>query len=342
MINHYLIFFFFIFLSIQLELLSEPFTMWSYDGQAWTCKTNSDEKTRVTFFGDSRIDYPNHALLPPDGTGLNFYLGATGEGWNVQNYAVSGWTSDNILDYLKMCYNNSNFKIHHNVAFHAGGNDFRKYDNFLRANPWHFSTLASKIANNNERIITLLQKKWKRVLLIGHYPARVDSLFSYHNVPVLDSLSAYLRLYVADTATIASIGLWHLEPKIRAIQQRRSAYMSIFHVHTWTYFQDPANLNEPYRANPSLMRSDQIHPNYSGMLLWGQIVGAAIRALGWHTDAFSIDKQCTVGADCETPKPPPTCSPEDTACNSDEAPDSGFQCDNLCLLLLCATTGKCW
>ena len=102
--------------------------------------------TKVTFWGDSRIDLVDNIVY---GAGsLDSYFAA--DGWNVQNFGVSGRQSIALNQEVKECFlreteyiapiydasNNwigggdqlkpyyPNFKVSKNVAFEIGGNDF--------------------------------------------------------------------------------------------------------------------------------------------------------------------------------------------------------------------------
>ena len=105
-----------------------------------------DSQTAVTFWGDSRIDLVDNIVY---GAGsLDSYFAA--DGWNVQNFGVSGRQSIALNQEVKECFlreteyiapkydgsNNwigggdqlkpyyPNFKVSKNVAFEIGGNDF--------------------------------------------------------------------------------------------------------------------------------------------------------------------------------------------------------------------------
>ncbi len=115
-----------------------------------TGKYNS--QTRVTFYGDSRMDY---AQLYSPGN-MDFFLGANG--WNVQNFGLNGEDTEGLLKHLKTCLNRTNYpsyKIHQNVAFHIGGNDFgRRVSGALMTMPWLFPSAVAQVRDNNERIVS--------------------------------------------------------------------------------------------------------------------------------------------------------------------------------------------
>ena len=77
------------------SLISQPFTRRiQYETPAEIdtfCNTSGqyNDSTRATVFGDSRMEYAyQHS------GNLDYFLGASEQGWNVQNFGVSGMTSD--------------------------------------------------------------------------------------------------------------------------------------------------------------------------------------------------------------------------------------------------------
>ncbi|GIX41285.1 MAG: hypothetical protein KatS3mg129_1018 [Leptospiraceae bacterium] len=75
-----------------------------------TTESNFDSNTKVTFYGDSRMDFADlpfpYGLAGMFGSGLgglDVFLGALPEGWNVQNFAVTGMTSSGLYDHLLNC-----------------------------------------------------------------------------------------------------------------------------------------------------------------------------------------------------------------------------------------------
>jgi lysophospholipase L1-like esterase len=121
-----------------------------------------------------------HFLLPYGipFVGLDFFLGALPEGWNEQNFGISGMTSRGLYDHLLNCLRANgdkapfpeNYKIARNVAFHIGGNDFIGYTPLIAYMPWKFNDVKNLVLYNYEKIISMFIRRKRNVLLIGHYP----------------------------------------------------------------------------------------------------------------------------------------------------------------------------
>ena len=156
----------------QVQFKGRPAPTYNEEEQNDKCSTAGvyNENTKATIYGDSRMDYAGLVFLP-----IDVYLEALG--WNVQNFGVNGETSVGLLKHLVTCLtpNSPNYKIHKNVVFHIGGNDFLAHIGTLYYLPWRYSRVVSMVANNNERIVSLLYRKGKNVLLSGHYPAISNS-----------------------------------------------------------------------------------------------------------------------------------------------------------------------
>ncbi|WP_210409595.1 LIC10707 family hydrolase [Leptospira levettii] len=153
-------------------------------------------KTRVTFYGDSRIDFANAVPLgynpalyyaplvqSADYPGrsfsmglfygmssLDFYLG-TDPSWNIQNFGHGGDSSLEMFNHLKQCLGRPNYFIAPNVAFEIGGNDYLQNMLMIMLLPWNAEAYINRALNHIERSITLLYQKRKNVLIVGNYPA---------------------------------------------------------------------------------------------------------------------------------------------------------------------------
>ncbi|MBM9590376.1 lipase [Leptospira sp. 201903075] len=153
-------------------------------------------KTRVTFFGDSRIDFANavpmginpalyYAPVIPSAdypgvsfslglfygvSSLDFYLG-TDPSWNIQNFGHGGDSSIEMLAHLKACLVRPNYSIAPNVAFEIGGNDYLQNMLMIMLMPWNGDAYINRALNNIERSVTLFYQKRKNVLIVGNYPA---------------------------------------------------------------------------------------------------------------------------------------------------------------------------
>ncbi len=68
-----------------------------------------DMNTRATVYGDSRMDLIS-AFFKAFGTvDLDYVLGGHFQGWNVQNFGLSGENSTGLYTHLTTCYSNSNY-----------------------------------------------------------------------------------------------------------------------------------------------------------------------------------------------------------------------------------------
>jgi hypothetical protein len=194
---------FFIFALAMTSIFSYPFTT-----RPDSCDTSSqyDSDTKATVYGDSRMDYmggvPGFPLYD-----LDVYLQyPSARAWNVQNFGLNGESSTGLEAHLRKCLSNTppttttstgNYKIHENVAFHIGGNDFVNNIGVLFLYPWKQKEYVNYARYNNERIVVMLLKKRRNVLLTGHYPAlsiSKDPVFNTldlgpNNKAVLDNIT---------------------------------------------------------------------------------------------------------------------------------------------------------
>ncbi len=123
-------------------ILYIPIFAYESKGSHLNCDTRQlyDQlETKITFYGDSRMDLVDggflnlygfntmHGILniQPD---RNFYPEEERfKEAEIQNFGVSGFTSRNILDHLIGCLNSNqmNYKVGKRFVYHAGGNNFR-------------------------------------------------------------------------------------------------------------------------------------------------------------------------------------------------------------------------
>lgn len=171
------IFISFLFVLYVSSIFSYPYSEIPLPNRDNVCETvlnrDYDANTRMTVYGDSRLDFMG-AVFPD----IDFFLNAPAEGWNVQNFAKSGWNSDNLLNHLQTCMtaSNPNYKTHKNILYHIGGNDFIHNMLSLYFLPFLYPRYVSYAADNNQRILTIFYQKGKNVLLSGHYPAVAASI----------------------------------------------------------------------------------------------------------------------------------------------------------------------
>ena len=107
------------------------------------CKTVGDlifydpSQTKITFFGDSRMDFVNNGgvygdnkmntiLNVPYGNNPPYSADQTFAFKEIQNFGVSGYRSYNVLAHLENCIPklSEQYKIGKRFVFHVGGNNF--------------------------------------------------------------------------------------------------------------------------------------------------------------------------------------------------------------------------
>ena len=144
------------------------------------CSTSGlyDDKTAVTFFGDSRLDLVDSPFY--GFSSLDHYF-TTGGTWNVQNFGKSTMDSQGFKNQIQTCFGRDpanaakplyrNFKIAYNVAFEMGGNDFVNQYPFFIINPALYITRVPQTRDNIVSVIYTLQMRERNVLLVGNYPA---------------------------------------------------------------------------------------------------------------------------------------------------------------------------
>lgn len=179
------------------ELSAYPFTTRPYSGDDITnpefCNVAGqfDSNTKATVYGDSRMDYmgniPGLPLYDMD-VYLHFPNTPT---WNVQNFGLNGETSEGLFKHLDKCLNftSTKYKIHENIAFHIGGNDFVHSLWVLGVFPWKQKEYVDYAKYNNERIVVKFLKKYRNVLMTGHYPALSMSSNPLVNETVLEPMN---------------------------------------------------------------------------------------------------------------------------------------------------------
>jgi len=166
------------------HIISYPYTTIP-DNSGCNTSGQYDSDTKATVYGDSRMDYMGG--IP----GFNFFdmdaylqrqnqLTNAKPSWNVQNFGKNGESSIGLYEHLNKCLPNTppattastgTYKIHQNVVFHIGGNDFVNNLFVLHLFPWKQKEYVNYAKYNNERIVVMLLKKYRNVLLTGHYPA---------------------------------------------------------------------------------------------------------------------------------------------------------------------------
>ncbi|TGL28465.1 SGNH/GDSL hydrolase family protein [Leptospira koniambonensis] len=251
-----------------------------------------DANTRITIYGDSRTDFADS--IPYNFSNMNALLGADTSIWNVQNFGVAGWTSDDLFFKLIECFKidpstgapiNSNYVTATKVAFEIGGNDILHMAPFLYSYRWLLPISVLRSKANIDRIVSIFQRRNKKILLIGNYPAG--------GMPSgMSQLGEHSNTYPLSLGFALSIGLMALENEYVELVNRRQ----IEYIRVWDYMALYPGAPVP-RAD--LTFGDLIHPSPAGFQVWGQAVGNKIRELGWHLP--------------DTPPEPPPPNVDDTS-----------------------------
>ena len=134
--------------SLSIGIPGDPVTEGNNPSRGNNCSTANlfNGQTAVSFWGDSRIDLVDSPIY--GNSSLDVYFGV--DGWNVQNFGVSGRQSRGVNDEISECFKREtdyipytvdgtgkwtgggdpvlpyykNFITSKNVAFEIGGNDF--------------------------------------------------------------------------------------------------------------------------------------------------------------------------------------------------------------------------
>lgn len=119
---------------------------YSIYGQSAECISNpfNKDKTFLTFYGDSLGDFVDAPLYGY--FGWEFYLTTQypNVNWKVQNFAVGGFTTENVYNHLRLCTNPQNrsfYQTADNVALEIGGNDYIQNVAMLVYMPWKYGAV---------------------------------------------------------------------------------------------------------------------------------------------------------------------------------------------------------
>lgn len=152
------------------------------------------DKTFLTFFGDSLGDFVNENFFGYLSWETYLFLQKPQIDWNVQNFAVAGWTTANVYQLIQDCslsdVRRSNFKTSDNYVFEIGGNDYKANSLAFAIFPWKGQDFVQHTINNTELIIRAMRhpKRNKRVLLMGNFPTLAKS-------PSLGDVKEYFANY---------------------------------------------------------------------------------------------------------------------------------------------------
>lgn len=151
-------------------------------GQSAECVSNpfNKDKTFLTFYGDSLgdlVDTPLYGYF-----GWDFYLSSQypNINWNIQNFAVGGFTTLEVYNHLRLCTNPQNrsyYQTADNVALEIGGNDYIQNVAMLVYMPWKYGAVDQRVTENTRILIRMLRNplRNKKVLLMGNFPTLAKS-----------------------------------------------------------------------------------------------------------------------------------------------------------------------
>ncbi|MEI1278623.1 SGNH/GDSL hydrolase family protein [Leptospira venezuelensis] len=252
-------------------------TTLDFPGQVPIAYLQYDSNTLITMYGDSRSDF---ADAPPyNYTNMNALVGTDTTTWNVQNFGVAGWTTTDLLGHLLNCLKvdpdtqthnpiNPNYITATKVAFEIGGNDMFHVAPFVYVYPWSMPTAILVAKDNIERIISVFQRRNKKILLIGNYPA--GGIVSVGHDFVDPLKSGLLSIGFA-----TSVGMGGLEGYYPEISSRRQ----IEYLRVWDIMALYPGAPVP---RPDYTALDLIHPTPAGFQAWGASIGEKYRSLGWN------------------------------------------------------------
>ena len=278
------------------QIMSECKTVKTKEGEGTFYNTT----TKITFYGDSRMDYVNQGGIHgtrPNGDArtmadiLNVpvlgQLAYTGndifQDNDIQNLGASGWTANQIRDHLERCLNNPNYRIANRFVYHAGGNNLRDAaivlgpifdisntsDNRPKvglayvAMAIYFELVKRDIQSENDKIIGMLSSRASQT------GGKKDVLVvGGYPTPFYFERSNHLPLnFFNKVGTFLTIGLYQIEGQFSEIASKyNGSYIRVWDV--------MSNITE-------IFGEDWLHPNKKGFDQWGSLVGSKLRQIGF-------------------------------------------------------------
>ncbi|MBE7411524.1 MAG: hypothetical protein HS129_05580 [Leptospiraceae bacterium] len=242
-----------------------------------TLSQYSSDLTRITFYGDSRLDYADDPVT--GGKNLLWYINNGIDGsdssnvpnFGIQNFGQSTWRTDQVNEHLSKCINNENYKTSKRFVVNIGGNDWFISSTFIIANPWIAVGTALWVENNVRGIVGKLKQRASmnngkfEILLLGNYHG-IAGTFIGHDKNFLEGAS--------NVMTITNAGIMYSNNVYKEIAEQNQ----IHYLDTTAVMRDPIN---PNSADPQLMLPDLLHPNHAGFQKWGNAVGSYLATNGF-------------------------------------------------------------
>jgi hypothetical protein len=303
-----------LFLTCQIQAYES-------NGNHLSCNTLAifdQDKTKITFYGDSRMDLVDggflnlygfntmHGILNIQADGNLYPDGEKFDEKNVQNFGVSGFTSRNILDHLIACLNskNPNYKVGKRFVYHAGGNNFRNaaaLSMFMidkgKGHPllplalaFVFELTKQHVRAESDAIVGILKNYAsetnpgkKDILVVGGYTPG----FWYTPLP---SDGAHITPGVSNPAGEKKGELGALQIFLNfTLYIAIGLYQMEHDYHAVATNQRVHHLsvwNEMFDV--AYISPNMIHPNEAGFKKWGSLVGKKLREINFHTAKKSV------------------------------------------------------
>lgn len=316
----------FLKLSFFLSISGIFFYLQGYEGDGrqpimLECNTKDfydSTQTKITFYGDSRMDFVNkggvygNSTMPsilnePYGNAGAYSADQLFSDAQIQNLGVEGYRSYNLTDHLDRCIPqmSKNYKIAKRFVFHIGGNNFA--DSLTVS--WHATDNLSKTAhgrsilpvvlavyfevtrfnlrNQLEYILMNLKAIASKtnngkpdVLVIGGYPARGRFLNITQNFTpqIIPGLDNPFVDKVKMTDPLAFY-LSLGEYFSVGLASMEADYSELASRHNLEYLRVWDEMNKPQEY----MALDLIHPNDKGFKKWGSVVGKKLREISFNS-----------------------------------------------------------
>ncbi|MCP5502916.1 MAG: hypothetical protein H7A25_23650 [Leptospiraceae bacterium] len=288
----------------------------------------NSEKTKITFYGDSRMDlvdgggiwasstmdqilnvpYSTIPLYVPQNDVPPYAEEDKFENEDIQNFGVSGATTGDILEHLNRCFvpDQVKYKVGRRFVYHAGGNNFlhaiapslalsesKKGHKLLPvALGWIFEEAKKSVRSELEQIVTILKNNSSETV-DGKKDVLVvggyPALFWYTPVPP-DNKTYIINNLVNPFAQNPD--------KINGYLFFLNAtlYISVGLSQMEGDYQGIAERHKVHYLkvwdemyDVLYIAPDLIHPNGLGFNKWGSVVGKKLREIKFHTEKKSIE-----------------------------------------------------